>query len=131
MRLLDNMFLVDGDAGLHTVLRLNASHPVYAAHFPGHPITPGVCLLKMVGELMERLTGRRLSLAQIANLKFVLPVVPEHDPVVTVDFTSVVPSPFIPTPSVQADRQTPLTAKGTVSVDGRVATKFSLVWHTS
>ena len=28
-------------------VRLNASHVIYKAHFPGMPITPGVCIIQM------------------------------------------------------------------------------------
>ena len=34
-------------------LNLNAAHEIYEAHFPGEPVTPGVCLVQMAGELLE------------------------------------------------------------------------------
>ena len=32
-------------------IALNAQHFIYQAHFPGEPITPGVCILQMACEL--------------------------------------------------------------------------------
>ena len=44
--------------------------PVYAAHFPEYPITPGVCLVQMALELMDcKLLGAK-------DIKFVMPVFP-------------------------------------------------------
>ena len=35
-------------------VRLNASHVIYKAHFPGMPITPGVCIIQMVTECLQQ-----------------------------------------------------------------------------
>ena len=51
-------------------VRLLPDSVVYAAHFPGYPITPGVTIVQMALELM----GRRLSGAK--DIKFVEPVLP-------------------------------------------------------
>ena len=54
MDFLDNLFIIesitDTETGFTVKLRCNPEHPVYQAHFPGNPITPGACLLKMAGE---------------------------------------------------------------------------------
>lgn len=51
-------------------VRLLRESPVYAAHFPGYPVTPGVTLVQMALELMDcRLTG-------VKNIKFLVPVRP-------------------------------------------------------
>ena len=44
--------------------------PIYQAHFPDYPITPGVCLVQTVLELM----GCKLLGAK--DIKFVMPVFP-------------------------------------------------------
>lgn len=51
-------------------IRFDPQHAIYRAHFPGNPITPGVCMIQLVGELLEVLAGRRLMLKRIANVKF-------------------------------------------------------------
>lgn len=120
MTLLDEMFVLVSETGRQSVLRLNGVHPIFAVHFPGQPITPGVCLVKLIGELMERKTGRRLELEKIVNLKFVHPLMPEDTHLLTVDFATV---------SQESEAGT-VHAKGTIAADGQVATKFSMIWHT-
>ncbi len=60
---------------------LHADSPIYAAHFPGMPVTPGVCLLMLGKELLGEATGHQLELVEVKNAKFlsvVSPVADEH-----------------------------------------------------
>lgn len=54
----------------NATVRFLPESPVYAAHFPGFPITPGVTLVQTALELM----GRRLRAAK--DIKFLKPVFP-------------------------------------------------------
>lgn len=54
-------------------IRLLPESPIYKAHFPGYPVTPGVTLVQMALELM----GRKLAAAK--DIKFVVPVLPTAD----------------------------------------------------
>jgi 3-hydroxyacyl-[acyl-carrier-protein] dehydratase len=58
------------DNGVNFTVHLNADHFIYAAHFPGNPVTPGVCLTQMVKELTEELTQESLFLKVVRNVKF-------------------------------------------------------------
>ena len=49
-------------------LVINPSHPVFAGHFPGHPIVPGAMLLDRAQQLIESAEG--VSLAGLAQAKF-------------------------------------------------------------
>ena len=51
-------------------LQLLPESPIYAAHFPGYPVTPGVALVQMALECMGR------SLKGAKDIKFLVPVVP-------------------------------------------------------
>ncbi len=53
-------------------IRLLPECPIYKAHFPGFPITPGVTLLQMGLELMG---DRKLESAK--EIKFIAPVLPK------------------------------------------------------
>ena len=66
-------------------VRLDASHKVYQAHFPGNPITPGVCLLECVEYLTGVLYGRSLKLHQIKNVKFTSVLDPRQSPEASVE----------------------------------------------
>ncbi len=59
---------------------LNADHTIYQAHFPGNPITPGVCLLQIATELLEQHYGERLQLHTADAIKFRKPVTPDMRP---------------------------------------------------
>ncbi len=61
--------LVSAEPGNATV-ELLPDCPVYAAHFPGFPITPGVTLVQMAVELMG------CTLVSAKDIKFVAPVFP-------------------------------------------------------
>lgn len=60
---------------------LNPDHSVYAAHFPGNPITPGACLVQMCVEILSHHTGRELVLSGLTGVKFLHPLrpVPEKE----------------------------------------------------
>lgn len=56
--------------GFITTIELNPAHVVYAGHFPGQPVTPGVIQLQIVHELLENQLSRELKLITIAQCKF-------------------------------------------------------------
>ena len=52
-------------------VRLLPESPVYQGHFPGYPITPGVCLVEIALELMGK-----VRLVGAKNIKFTSPIIP-------------------------------------------------------
>ena len=52
------------------LLELIGDSTIYRAHFPGHPITPGVCIIQMAAELLSSLLGENLILSSVTNAKF-------------------------------------------------------------
>ncbi len=82
MTLTDNLFKILQQEPYENGVRVTVSpclgHPIYQAHFPGNPITPGVCLIQMAGELTERHTGTKLQLQEIKNIKFLYMLVPQE-----------------------------------------------------
>lgn len=81
MQLRNSLYtIVRADTGSGTfTLRLLPECFIYQAHFPGRPVTPGVCIVQMGVELIEELTGRRLRLVRIKNVKFLSPLVPDTE----------------------------------------------------
>ena len=51
-------------------LELNPAHPIFEGHFPGQPVVPGVCMVQMIKEILETVTGRTLMLKQADHIKF-------------------------------------------------------------
>ena len=70
-------------------LKLNASHFIYEAHFPSHPITPGVCVVQIALELLSQQLQKRLEITKVNNLKFVSILSPVDTPEVVYDFQNV------------------------------------------
>ena len=83
---------VDGSG---VTLRLLPESPVYKGHFPGYPITPGVCLVEMaleaIGQMADQVghdekemtdqvghDGKNVKLVAAKNIKFTSPVIPEE-----------------------------------------------------
>lgn len=62
-------------------VKLNADHAIYKAHFPHNPITPGVCLIQMAGEILALRYEQQLQLKTAVNIKFRKPVEPTACPV--------------------------------------------------
>ena len=69
-------------------VRLNPEHFIYKAHFPGHPITPGVCLMQMVAELAQEAEGCSLYVRSVRNAKYTCVVVPGDNARLRFLFTS-------------------------------------------
>ena len=68
------------DAAGATV-RLLPESPVYRGHFPGYPITPGVCLVEIVLELIAAMADQvghdeKVRLVGAKNIKFTSPIIP-------------------------------------------------------
>ena len=55
---------------------LPATHPVFAGHFPGRPIVPGVMLLEWVLEECARPCGCATSALRVREAKFFRPLQP-------------------------------------------------------
>lgn len=63
---------------------LHPSHPVFQAHFAGHPIMPGACIVQIVKELAEDYFGRSLFTTTIRNTKFLRVINPLESQAVSV-----------------------------------------------
>lgn len=92
---------------------------IYKAHFPGHPITPGVCIIQIAGELLEELIGFPVRLSSVSNAKFLAVINPEQTPRINYMFKKVVYSE--PSQSIKVSI--------TVVNDNITFTKLSLVYN--
>ena len=71
----------------HFVVSLLPSCDVYRGHFPGEPISPGVCSIQMVKELAELLTGKKLLLNDLRQVRFTQLITPVQHPRLDVNIT--------------------------------------------
>ncbi len=56
---------------LSVSLQLNTKHDIYKGHFPRMPLTPGVCQVQMLKEILESELGRPYQLESAKDIKFI------------------------------------------------------------
>lgn len=85
MRLINDFFYIDSketsDRGYRCKVHLNGEHSIYKAHFPGYPITPGVCIIQMCTEILELFLDKSLQLAAAKEVKFKKALSPVDRPI--------------------------------------------------
>ncbi len=57
-------------ATISAVLEINTTHSIFGGHFPEQPVVPGVCMLQIIKELLEKALGNATRLTRADNLKF-------------------------------------------------------------
>jgi 3-hydroxyacyl-[acyl-carrier-protein] dehydratase len=63
---------------------LNPDSEVYRGHFPGMPVSPGVCNMQMVRECVEQLTGYALRIDYVAQCRMTVLITPLQYPVLKI-----------------------------------------------
>ncbi|QYS86755.1 3-hydroxyacyl-ACP dehydratase [Flavobacterium oreochromis] len=71
-QLADNKYLVK--------VILNPLHAIFKGHFPGNPVTPGVCMMQIIKELLEKILDTELRMISSSNVKFMAIINPEINP---------------------------------------------------
>jgi len=62
------------------VISVNEEHAVFKGHFPGNPIMPGVCMMQIIKELTEQISGSSLFMQSLSNVKFMALINPFNTP---------------------------------------------------
>ena len=74
MKLKDNFFRIKNscqtETGFDFIIEFNPEHFIYQAHFPENPITPGVCIIQIIKELLIENVQCNLFLKKVHNIKF-------------------------------------------------------------
>ena len=79
----------DTEKGIVFRIRLNSEHTIYKAHFPGQPITPGVCITQIAKELIEEHRNESLEIKTIKNIKFLSIISPDDVTEIDYNITSI------------------------------------------
>ena len=82
-------------------IHLDATHFIYQAHFPGNPITPGVCIIQIAKELMEEHFQRQLRIQKVQNVKFLNVISPIETPDIVCSYTKISADPIAQTCKAQ------------------------------
>lgn len=68
------------------IIKFNSSHVIFKAHFPNHPITPGVCQIQIITEILSDYIGQEISLIAAKNIKYISVISPDKESTVKVVF---------------------------------------------
>lgn len=105
MTLRDNLYSINDKVTEGTAvrydIRLDAAHVIYQAHFPGEPITPGVCIIQIAKELLEDHLHLSLDIQTVKNVKFLSVISPVATPQVTYVLDKITEDPETQTCKVQ------------------------------
>lgn len=69
-------YVRETDGGCDCGIHLDPGHVIYKAHFPGEPITPGVCILQMAVKILSSALQAPLTPVRLRNVKFLQILVP-------------------------------------------------------
>ena len=93
MKLKNNLYKIiikeEVNSIFNYTVELNPSCMIYEAHFPGEPITPGVCIVQIGKEVIEDLlleqssVSRRLEIIKAKKIKFLSVISPNETPILT------------------------------------------------
>ena len=95
------------------VVSLNREHDIFKGHFPGNPVTPGVCMMQIIKELSQEILGSALFMTNSSNVKFMARINPDINPVLRLEL------------EISGDLETGIKVKNTTSFDDTVALKLT------
>ncbi|MBL0181044.1 MAG: 3-hydroxyacyl-ACP dehydratase [Chitinophagaceae bacterium] len=73
------------DTEVKAELAINAWHRIFEGHFPGQPVVPGVCMMEMVKEILEQVTGKKTNLVKAQEMKFLAVIDPARNNLISAD----------------------------------------------
>ena len=117
MMLLNDFYQITGRDAQAFRIRLNSAHGIYRAHFPGQPVTPGVCQMQLAVELLSLLLEGEAVLTDAKSVKYLTVIRPDETPELTVAFRKVACNGDV------------CRAVVTLEDGGRMFTKMSITCH--
>ena len=100
------------DEKYNVTVFLNKEHAIFKGHFPGNPVTPGVCMMQIIKELSQEILGSSLILKSSSNVKFMALINPEVNPTLRLEL------------DVSGDLDSEIKVKNTTFFDETVALKL-------
>lgn len=97
----------------NAVVKLNNQHDIFKGHFPGNPVTPGVCMMQIIKELSQEIVGSSLFMISSSNVKFMALINPDVHPVLKLEL------------EISGDFDAEIKVKNTTFFDETVALKLT------
>lgn len=77
----------DGSVDSRFTVRLIPEHRVYDGHFPGRPVSPGVCTLQMIKECAQTAAGQQLVFDKIVQYRLLGVISPQSHKELNIDIS--------------------------------------------
>jgi len=89
--LLKNLYRITSENSIdenrfQTSIKIKKANEIFKGHFPNNPILPGVALLEICKQLLEKHLKQKLTLQKASNLKFLAFINPNEDKELSFDF---------------------------------------------
>ena len=99
-------------------IRLHADHAIFSGHFPGNPVAPGVCMMHILKELVEKAEQKKLCLVCASTVKFTALINPNENPILQFTFEIL-------------HEKEQIKVKNTTSFGDTVALKLTNIYRSS
>lgn len=81
--LLNNFFFIDAlqhdESSIQATIHIDEKHDILKGHFPSQAILPGVCMLEMLREVLEKVFQCRLQMSSAQTIKFLAMFIPTQN----------------------------------------------------
>lgn len=75
------------ETNIQASICINKNHEVFLGHFPNNPVTPGVCMIQTIKEIVQNHVNSDLMLQGISNVKFTALINPEENSNLVLDLS--------------------------------------------
>lgn len=100
-----------------TVIGINPKNEVFKGHFPGNLVVPGVCIMHIVKDIAQQVTGSSLTLKTAVNVKFLSLINPETTPELDAEL------------EITETSEEFIKVKSTISFNHTTAVKLSCIYY--
>jgi len=95
---------------------INKDHDVFKGHFPGNPVTPGVCMMQIIKELTQQVVNASITMKSASNIKFMALINPVVNPDLKLEL------------DISEGDDSTIKVKNTTFFDDTVALKLSCIY---
>ena len=64
---------------IEAVVSFKEDHSIFKGHFEGFPVVPGVCMMQLIKEILEKELDKKFMLSKAANMKFLTVIDPRKN----------------------------------------------------
>lgn len=84
---------VSGKSTITAKIEIDKTHSIFEGHFPNQPIVPGVCMIQIIKEILEKHFNKKLYFTTGNNIKFLSMINPEVNNLLNVEISYSTSSP--------------------------------------